>query len=88
MAKKKPEKESEVKGEQTDVELVPQLGAKVEDLQDEEALIEKPKEGLATELGEVKEIEEKKSSYFRLMIQYFLIVSFQQFHSHTLLLHL
>mgnify|MGYP001596285039 FL=1 len=30
--------------------------AKVEDLQDEQALIEKPKEGLAVELGEVKEL--------------------------------
>ncbi|MBS3114614.1 30S ribosomal protein S5 [Candidatus Woesearchaeota archaeon] len=31
----------------------------VEVLQDEEALIEKPKEGLAVELGEVKELEEQ-----------------------------
>jgi len=33
--------------------------AKTEILQDEEILIEKPKEGLATELGEVKELEEE-----------------------------
>ncbi|MBI2656873.1 30S ribosomal protein S5 [Candidatus Woesearchaeota archaeon] len=32
---------------------------KAEELQDEEALIEKPKEGLATELGEIKELEEE-----------------------------
>lgn len=32
---------------------------KVEELKEEEALIEKPKEGLATELGEVKELEEE-----------------------------
>jgi len=32
---------------------------KIEGLQDEEILIEKPKEGLATELGEVKELEEE-----------------------------
>ncbi|MBS3105633.1 30S ribosomal protein S5 [Candidatus Woesearchaeota archaeon] len=32
---------------------------KVEDLQEEEAIIEKPKEGLAVELGEVKELEEE-----------------------------
>ena len=44
--------------------------AKVEDLPDEEALIEKPKEGLAVELGEVKELEEeiveeiKKKGFF------------------------
>jgi len=31
---------------------------KLEEVADEEALIEKPKEGLATELGEVKELEE------------------------------
>ncbi|MEK6828296.1 MAG: 30S ribosomal protein S5 [Nanoarchaeota archaeon] len=49
MAKKKTEEKAEVK-EETD---------KVEVLQDEEALIEKPKEGLAVELGEVKEIEEQ-----------------------------
>ncbi|MDP3765082.1 MAG: 30S ribosomal protein S5 [Nanoarchaeota archaeon] len=33
--------------------------ATVDELQDEEVLIEKPKEGLATELGEVKELEEE-----------------------------
>lgn len=33
--------------------------AEVEDVQDEEVLIEKPKEGLAVELGEVKELEEE-----------------------------
>ncbi len=33
--------------------------SKVEDIQEEEALIEKPAEGLATELGEVKELEEE-----------------------------
>ncbi len=33
--------------------------AKVEELQDEEVLIEKPKESLATDLGEVKELEEE-----------------------------
>ena len=33
--------------------------AKVEEIQEEEALIEKPKEGLAVELGEVKELEEE-----------------------------
>src|SRR3989338_5456321 len=33
--------------------------AKTEILQEEETLIEKPKEGLATELGEVKELEEE-----------------------------
>jgi len=52
MAKKKIEeksKESE-KSEPAD---------KTENLQDEEVLIEKPKEGLATELGEVKELEEE-----------------------------
>ena len=32
---------------------------KIEDLQDEEILLEKPKEGLAVELGEVKELEEE-----------------------------
>ena len=34
------------------------IAEKAEELQDEELLIEKPKEGLATELGEVKELEE------------------------------
>ena len=47
MAKKKTEEKIEEK------ETV-----KVEELPDEEALIEKPKEGLAVELGEIKEIEE------------------------------
>ena len=51
MAKKKTEEKAEVK-EEKEIE-------KVEDLQDEEALIEQPKEGLAVELGEVKEIEEQ-----------------------------
>ena len=32
---------------------------KVEELTDEEVIIEKPKEGLAVELGEVKELEEE-----------------------------
>ena len=49
MAKKKTEEKPEEKAETS----------KVEDLQDEEVLIEKPKEGLATELGEVKELEEE-----------------------------
>ena len=49
MVKKKTEIKTEEK-EETE---------KVEDLQEEEALIEKPKEGLATELGEVKELEEE-----------------------------
>ena len=45
-------KKTEEKVEEKEIE-------KVEDLQDEEALIEKPKEGLAVELGEVKELEEE-----------------------------
>ena len=49
MAKKKTEEKPEEKTEPTE---------KVEDPQDEEVIIEKPEEGLATELGEVKEIEE------------------------------
>ena len=49
MAKKKTEEKVEVKEEMDNVEV----------LQDEEALIEKPKEGLAVELGEVKELEEQ-----------------------------
>ena len=49
MAKKKTEEKTEVKEETI----------KVEDLQEEEAIIEKPKEGLAVELGEVKELEEE-----------------------------
>jgi len=53
MAKKKTEEKIEKTEEQNASEA-----AKVEDLPDEEALIEKPKEGLAAELGEVKEIEE------------------------------
>ena len=53
MAKKKTEKAEEVaKAEDGAVD-------KALDLPDEEALIEKPKEGLATELGEVKELEEE-----------------------------
>ncbi|MBI3035676.1 30S ribosomal protein S5 [Candidatus Woesearchaeota archaeon] len=51
MAKKKAEPETEAK-EEAQLE-------KSEEVQDEEALIEKPKEGLATELGEVKELEEQ-----------------------------
>src|SRR3989338_1956529 len=51
MAKKKTEEKAEMK-EEKEVE-------KVEDLQEEEAIIEKPKEGLAVELGEVKELEEE-----------------------------
>jgi len=51
MVKKKTEEKVEEK-EEKEIE-------KVEDLQDEEALIEKPKEGLAVELGEVKELEEE-----------------------------
>ena len=51
MAKKKNEEKAEMKEEKA-VE-------KVEDLQEEEAIIEKPKEGLAVELGEVKELEEE-----------------------------
>lgn len=49
MAKKKTE--AKVESKENTVE-------KAEELQDEELLIEKPKEGLATELGEVKELEE------------------------------
>ena len=49
MAKKKIEENTESKEEPVD---------KAEELQDEEILIEKPKESLAAELGEVKEIEE------------------------------
>src|SRR3989344_2669340 len=49
MAKKKTEEKVEVKEEMDNVEV----------LQDEEAIIEKPKEGLAVELGEVKELEEE-----------------------------
>ena len=49
MAKKKTE--DKVKENGGDVK-------KLEDIPDEEVLIEKPKEGLATELGEIKEIEE------------------------------
>lgn len=49
MAENKIEKQIEKKNEITDSEVS----------QDEEVLIEKPKEGLATELGEVKELEEE-----------------------------
>ncbi len=48
MAKKKQEEKVEEKEEE----------AKVAELADDEAIIEKPQEGLATELGEIKEIEE------------------------------
>ena len=54
MAKKKTEEKIE-KAEELNVSEA----AKVEDLPDEEALIEKPKEGLAVEMGEVKELEEE-----------------------------
>ena len=54
MAKKKIEEKAEPKETEVNVDNV---GEKAIDL-DEEVLIEKPKEGLATELGEVKEIEE------------------------------
>ena len=54
MAKKKTEEKIEKTEEPNASE-----SAKVEDLADEEALIEKPKEGLAVELGEVKELEEE-----------------------------
>ena len=49
MAKKKTEEKPEEKAE---------VQEKAEVIQDEEILIEKPKEGPATELGEIKEIEE------------------------------
>lgn len=51
MAKKKTEEKAAMK-EEKETE-------KAEDLQEEEAIIEKPKEGLAVELGEVKELEEE-----------------------------
>lgn len=51
MAKKKAEKKAEEPVEEKPAEEISE--------QDEEALIEKPKEGLATELGEVKELEEE-----------------------------
>ena len=54
MAKKKTEEKIEKTEEPNAIEA-----AKVEDLPDEEALIEKPKEGLDVELGEVKELEEE-----------------------------
>ncbi len=49
MAKKKTEEPVEEKP----------AAEEISELQDEEAIIEKPKEGLATELGEVKELEEQ-----------------------------
>ena len=49
MAKQKTEKKLEEKEE---------LAEKAIEVQDEEVLLEKPKEGLAVELGEIKEIEE------------------------------
>ncbi len=49
MTKKKTEEKAQAK------ELI---ADKIEEIQDEEVLIEKPQEGLATELGEIKEIEE------------------------------
>lgn len=51
MAKRKAEEKAEEPAEEKKAE---EIGG-----QDEEALIEKPKEGLATELGEVKELEEE-----------------------------
>lgn len=62
MAKKKTEENSEIeKKEESNVSEFAQSQPteKLEGLQDEEVLIEKPKEGLATELGEVKELEEE-----------------------------
>ena len=65
MVKKKAEEKAEEKEAQLMV-----TKPEVEDLQDEEVLIEKPKEGLAVELGEVKELEEeiveevKKKGFF------------------------
>ena len=64
MAKKKIEEKPEEKQEKA-----PEIAAEVQDTQEEE-LLEKPKEGLATELGEVKELEQeiveevKKKGYF------------------------
>ena len=52
MAKKKIEEKIEKTEEKEEIK-------EVEDLPDEEVLIEKPKEGLAVELGEVKELEEE-----------------------------
>jgi len=52
MAKKKIEQKAAEQAE-------PAESPKIEELQEEEALIEKPKEGLAVELGEVKELEEE-----------------------------
>ena len=51
MDKKKTEEKAAMK-EEKEIE-------KAEDLQEEDAIIEKPKEGLAVELGEVKELEEE-----------------------------
>lgn len=54
------ETEESLQAEKREVsgETSQQLSEKADKLEDEEALIEKPKEGLATELGEIKEIEE------------------------------
>ena len=57
MARKKKEEAEEKKEES--VEKKDKVIETIEALQDEEILIEKPKEGLATDLGEVKEIEEQ-----------------------------
>ena len=57
MARKKKEEAEEKKEES--VEEKDKVIETIEALQDEEILIEKPKEGLATDLGEVKEIEEQ-----------------------------
>ena len=46
------------KTEELKPSLDPPSVEKAVELQDEELLLEKPKEGLATELGEVKELEE------------------------------
>src|SRR3989338_1211880 len=71
MVKKKTEEKTEKIEEKNDA-VSPQLAeaSKIDDLPDEEALIEKPKEGLAVEMGEVKELEQeiveeikKKSSF-------------------------
>lgn len=53
MAKKKKEQVAE------EAEKKEEITEKAEEIPDEETLIEKPKEGLATELGEVKELEEE-----------------------------
>ncbi len=60
MAKKKTEKaEEKAEAEEEAPKQEDTAEAKAADLPEEEPLIEKPKEGLATELGEVKELEEE-----------------------------